>query len=64
MTDGTVTTESGTKNSGVSTNGDVVQYRSKKYIDLFGDPDKEDADIVQDKYNRETEFYINPICIR
>lgn len=60
MTDGTVTTESGTKNSGVSTNGDVVQYRSKKYIDLFGDPDKEDADIVQDKYNRETEFYINP----
>jgi len=60
MTDGSVTDENGTTKSGKSTDGKAVQFRSKEYIDLFGDPDKDNADVVKDKYSRESEFYINP----
>lgn len=61
ITDGTKQlADGGTSKSGVSTDGEAIQYRSQAYIDLFGDPDDEDSVHVGDKYNRESQFYINP----
>lgn len=60
MTDKTVETKDGKKEIGISTEGKAIQFRSEEYIKLFGDPDEEGADVVKDKYGRESEFYINP----
>lgn len=60
MTDGKIQSKDGITDGGVSTDGEVLQFRSQEYIDKFGDPDDEDAEVVKDKYGRESEFYINP----
>lgn len=60
MTDGKVQSKNGITDGGISTDGEVLQFRSQEYIDKFGDPDDEDAEVVKDKYGRESEFYINP----
>lgn len=61
ITDGKMQCADGsTVDSGVSTDGKILQYRSPEYIELFGDPDDPDSEQVGDKYNRESQFYINP----
>lgn len=61
MTDGKYYKADGSvEDGGISTNGDMVQYRSEEYNDLFKDPNDPDAEVVGDKYNRESQFYINP----